>query len=149
MTDFVETLAVGPDRWQLPIVGGEVTQVRIDYAFGLMIDTFGDADPMTVMLRINTPFTFHSSTSSITVDPEHTAAAGALATLHKAVVVDAIAMRTGDLVVRFADGSAIEVPPHDQYEAWEVHGGPPRCAETFYFMSAPGRGVVPIYRVDE
>lgn len=42
--------------WRLPVVGGEVTQVRIDFAFGLVIETYGD-DPATLSVRISGLFT--------------------------------------------------------------------------------------------
>ena len=116
-----DILAEGRGRWVLPIIGGEVTQVQIDYAFGFVVVTYGD-DPASVRIRIEAEFKVQLEGVTLTFDPEDTADLGRLVTLHKAVVEEAYVVKEGHLVVRFADGRAIEVAPHGQYEAWTVSG---------------------------
>src|SRR4051812_25284065 len=40
-------------RWIFPVAGGEVTQVQVDFAFGLVIETFDDRRAVTIV-RIST-----------------------------------------------------------------------------------------------
>lgn len=133
-------LTEGRGRWVLPISGGEVTQVRIDFAFGLVMESCGD-DPTSISIRINTPFTFTSDGNAVVIDPEHTADLAPLLTLHKAEVQEAHVVKDGHLVVRFADGRAVEVGPHAQYEAWQVDGQRPPVERRFSLVAVPPGGV--------
>ncbi len=140
MTTADAGLTEGRGRWVLPISGGEVTQIRIDFAFGLEIESYGD-DQTSLSIRISTPFTFTSDGNAVVIDPERTAELEALVTLHKAEVQEAHVVKDGHLVVRFADGRAIEVAPHEQYEAWQVDGQRPPVERRFSLVAVPSGGV--------
>ena len=133
-------LTEGRGRWVLPIRGGEVTQVRIDFAFGLVVETYGD-DPASVSIRISTPFSFERDGRTILIDPERTADLGPLVTLHKAEVQEAHAVKDGHLLLRLADGRAIEVAPHEQYEAWQADGHLPPIERKFSLVAIPSGGL--------
>jgi hypothetical protein len=136
VADPAEILSEARGRWILPVVGGEVSQVRIDFAFGLVIEVYGD-ESVTVVVRISTPFVFHDGGTTATIDPENTAGLGALLTLHKAEVTEAYVVKDGHLHLTFADGRSIEVAPHDQYEAWQVEGHKPPIQRRFSLIGLP------------
>ena len=139
-----DVLAEGRGRWVLPIIGGEVTQVQIDFAFGFVVVTYGD-DPVSVSIRIETEFKVQLEGVTLTFDPEATAELGRLVTLHKAVVEEAYVVKDGHLVVRFADGRAIEVAPHGQYEAWTVSGDLQPIERRFSLIALPSGGVTRLF----
>jgi Family of unknown function (DUF6188) len=137
---IADVLAEGRGRWILPIIGGEVTQVQIDCSFGLVVVTYGD-DPASVTIRIETEFKVQLEGVTLTFDPKATADLGRLVTLHKAVVEEAYVVKDGHLVVRFADGRAIEVAPHGEYEAWAVSGDLKPIQRRFSLVALPSGGV--------
>jgi hypothetical protein len=133
-------LASHHGRCIFPMAGGEVTQVQIDYSFGLSIETYGDVKAST-NIRISSCFEYETNGVAITVDPEQTADLAPLITLHKAVVEEGYAIKDGHLVIRFTDGRAIRVAPDEQYESWHVTGHLPPVERKFKLIGLPSGGV--------
>ncbi len=123
-----------------PVAGGEVTQVRIDYAFGLVIETYDDRHAST-SVRISTRFDFERDGVVVSIDPEQTADLAPLIMLHKAIVDEGYAVKDGHLVLRFVNAGEIRVAPHEQYEAWHVDGHLPPIERKFSVIAVPSGGV--------
>ncbi|HVL99827.1 MAG TPA: DUF6188 family protein [Egibacteraceae bacterium] len=85
--------------WVLPVAGGEVTQVRIDYAFGLIIQS-GEFD---VRVRVSTPFSVDGGHGAGTYDSENTPSLGPLLTFHKVAVEGGEVRKDGRLALTFRD----------------------------------------------
>lgn len=114
------------DEWRLPCEGLRVSQIRIDYAFGLeLAEDQERATDEPWRIRINTPF-LQSWAGGVgtTIDPEGPAheMAPALAVRHQTLIRGRVA-RDGRLRLEFGNEVVLEVPPHDRYEAWEATGG--------------------------
>lgn len=108
-------------RWQLPLIGCDVRQCIVDYALTLILDRDGEG----FEVRIGDRFTFQPAGGGAGVvmdaDPEPTGL-GPVLGLPRTSVTESAAFDGGRLTLSFADGSAIEVPPSEDYEAWEVTG---------------------------
>lgn len=117
------------DALVLPCEGLRVSQIRVDYAFGLELAEDQECATDTPWrFRINTEFSYYSGANdSVQIDPEGdpAAVAPALAVRHKTLVRGRV-HRDGRLVLTFADGAVIDVPADDRYEAWEASGGDER-----------------------
>ncbi len=124
----------------LPVAGGEVTQVRIDYAFGLIIETYDERRAST-SIRIGSPFEYVQDGVTLRVDPEQTEQLAPLLTLHKAGVNEGFAIKDGNLVLRFDGGREIRVAPNEQYEAWEASGHLAPIERKFSLVAVPSGGV--------
>ena len=122
------------------MAGGEVTQVQIDYAFGLTIETY-DEQRASTHIRISTRFEYEANGEVTVIDPGHTEQMAPLLTLHKAAVAEGYAIKDGHLVVHFVDGRAIRVAPDEQYESWTVTGQLPPVVRKFSLIGLPGTGV--------
>jgi hypothetical protein len=120
--------------------GGEVTQVRIDFAFGLVIETYDDRRAST-HVRISRPFDFKRDGTVVRIDPERTAEMAPLITLHKVTVREAFAVKDGNLVISFGATGEIRVAPDDQYEAWQVDGQMPPVERKFSLIALPPGGI--------
>ncbi len=120
-------------RWLLPVVDGTVTQIRVDYAFTLVIDHYS--------IRINTPFTFSRGDDHSKHDPEDPGTLAPLLTLHQATLREGVLSKDGVLTLSFRDGTTLTVPPNDQYEAWEATGELPPVTPSFQVIALPGGGL--------
>jgi len=127
-------------RWVFPIAGGEVTQVLVDFALGLRIETYEEPKANT-LVRINTPFAYETDGTTTKIDPEVTPQLAPLITLHKATVKSGSTSRDGHLSIEFTDGRAVHVAPHHQYEAWEVSGHLFPIEREFRLIALPGASV--------
>jgi hypothetical protein len=121
------------DRWLLPVGDGIVTQLQIDFAFGFTVE-------QRLHFRIAERFSVEDGSGTARYDPERRGSVGPLADLHGAVVTEATVYRDGRLVVCFADGRALSVPPGEHYEAFEVTGSRD-ASEPFRLISLPGGGL--------
>jgi hypothetical protein len=115
------------DEWRLPCEGLRVSQVRIDYAFGLelLADDDERAGDELWRIRINTTFLYSWAGGAATaIDPEGPAheTAPALSVRHQTLTRGRVRV-DGRLRLEFGNGGVIEVPPDDRYEAWEAAGG--------------------------
>lgn len=128
------------DHWALPLglhvdgEVGEVDQLRIDYAFTLVISGL-------VEIRIGTEFAMGSADGEVVYDPEDTASLGPLLTLHKAEVSSVTVSKAGVVRVEFVDGRMLRVEPHEQYESCAVNLNGPRGGRRYAYVVMPGGGL--------
>jgi hypothetical protein len=104
----------------LPLARAAVLQVRVDYAFTLVLKRGEDA----YEVRIEQAFEFATADGVVhTLDPEtDPAGLGPALRCTRTAVVAARAFEDGRLDIGFADGSAIRVPVSGEYEGWELAG---------------------------
>jgi hypothetical protein len=121
------------DRWLLPLAVGVVTQLQIDFAFGLNVDA-------GLQFRIEGPFTVERQGDVAHYDPQRVGAVGPLTDLHQAVMTEAAVLLDGGLRLSFADGRTLTVPPSEEFEAFSVTG-PGAGSDAFRFVSLPGGGL--------
>jgi hypothetical protein len=117
----------------LPLDAGVVTQLQIDFAFGLTVDA-------GLHFRIEGPFTVEHQGDPASYEPERVGAVGPLSDLHQAVMTEAAVLLDGGLRLSFADGRTLTVPPNAEFEAFSVTGPGP-SSDTFRFVSLPGGGL--------
>lgn len=128
------------DRWDLPVgwaAGerlGEVDQLRIDFAFTLVVSTL-------LEIRIETAFSVTSAGVDVVFDPENTRSLGPLLDLHKMRVVAATLSKAGTVRVEFQDGRLLRVEPDGRYEACAVRLRAPGGSRRFEFIVLPGGGL--------
>jgi hypothetical protein len=120
--------------WVLPLSDGKVTQLRIDYAFGLVVEQWID-------IRIETSFSYGQPGDEHHFDPSDSAGLAPLVGLHQATVTSAEIRKDGRLTVVFADGAVLQVLPDDKYEAFTVNGSLPPVPRQFTFIALPGGGL--------
>lgn len=120
---------------RLPLENQAVTQLRVDFAFTLMIGAHTE-------IRIEPPFTWGSKGGERTlIDPERPEALAPLL-LHQVPVSSAtVSRRSGHLNLRFADGSSIDVAPHERYESYSIIADCDQVAG-YSFFSIPGGGLM-------
>ena len=110
----------------MPCEGLRVSQIRIDYAFGLLLTEDQErAVDGPWGIRINTAFQYSwAGGAETTIDPEGPGfkVAPALSVRHQ-MLTRARVERDGRLHLEFENGAVIEVPTDDRYEAWEATGG--------------------------
>lgn len=129
-----------PDgRWELPILGGCVIQLRIDAAVGLVIE--GPAGDVSCTVRIGSPFRYESGGAAGTIDPEQTERLAPLLVLHRTVVVAASATESGHLDLRFEGDRVISVPPDPGFEAWELSVTDRTRKRATGVVGLPGSGI--------
>ena len=104
----------------LPLAGAAVLQVRVDYAFTLVLERDDDA----YEVRIEQGFEFVGSGGAVhALDPEaDPVGLGPALGCARTVVVTARAFSDGRLEMVFGDGSVIRVPVSDDYEGWTLTG---------------------------
>jgi hypothetical protein len=127
-------LTTGRGKWILPIGDGTVTQIRIDYAFTLVLEAWID-------IRIETPFTYGAGDDTRRFEPADAPAMAPLLALHQSAVTSAEIRKDGRLTLVFADGAVLMVPPDEQYEAFTVAGSLPSLRRGFHFVAIPGGGL--------
>ena len=116
------------DAWVLPCEGLRVSQIRVDYAFGLeLAEDQERATEEPWRFRINTEFTYASPTGiEAKLDPEGPPGAlGPALSVRHQTLTRARLWPDGRLLLEFAAGDVITVAAHDRYEAWEADGGGP------------------------
>lgn len=126
-------------------MAGMVTQVRLDYAFTLVVEPerFIPPDGVVVLelgravafeLRIQESFVLGRCGEEFTFDPEGEpmAIAPALA-LSRQDIEQAVAFKDGSLRAIFSDGGVLRVPGGEKYEPWQIVG-----PAGFMLVSLPG-----------
>ena len=108
-----------PDHWDLPLRGRQVTMLRIDYSFGIVLW----ANDAEVSIRIEAPFTLEAAGASHTIDPinDRDSLCYTLGLFGKSVS-EGRAYKTGVLELKFTDGTSIRVDSGSKFEPWEVSG---------------------------
>jgi hypothetical protein len=120
MSDVLPSLVERDDRWILPFRGLMVTQVQVDYAFGLVLDDKG-------AVRVSNTATLGwvnvgAKPEIHELNPENQDVASGLV-LVGATVLSAVAFKSGGLCIVFDDGHLLKVAPDPQYEP----GSLPQC----------------------
>jgi hypothetical protein len=119
--------------WLLPLGNGVVTQLRIDFAFTLMIEAW-------LEIRIQTAFVYGIAGNIRPFDPEQAPALAPLLDRHQARVTVAEIRPEGRLSLTFADQAVLTVEPDDRHEAFSVVGQrSPR--PHFLIVAAPDGGL--------
>lgn len=121
-------------KWILPVGGGIVTQIRIDFAFTVVLESW-------IEIRIETAFSFGPPGAGRRFEPSEATALAPLLGLHQAVVAAAQIRKDGRLTLTFADGAVLEVGPDERYEAFHVAGSLPPVRRGFRFVALPGGGL--------
>jgi hypothetical protein len=121
-------------KWVLPIGEGKVTQLRIDHAFTLLVDSW-------IEIRIETPFTYGPEDDVQRFEPSDAPNLAPLLWLHQATITSAEIRKDGRLTLAFAGGAKLEVLPDERYEAFTVAGSLPPIRRGFNFVAIPGGGL--------
>lgn len=127
-------------RWEIPLGGGLVTQVRIDFAFGLLVDAT-DEHENTGEIRISTQLAYEAAGAVTMIDPERTPELAPLITLHQAVLVSACTSDDGELELRFAGDRTICVAPDPGFEAWGLTVSSRAGRRGMHLVCLPGSGL--------
>jgi hypothetical protein len=127
MTKPAKGLDRRDDHWVLPCEGLVVGQIRIDYAYGLeFTETPTRAADCSWRLRVETLFTFTDLVGVVhSLDPEGPAEAlaPALVVRHQQLVHGDI-WANGRICMAFANGTSLNIEPHERYEAWTLTSDP-------------------------
>ncbi|HEY9410155.1 MAG TPA: DUF6188 family protein [Jiangellaceae bacterium] len=110
---------------------GEVDQLRIDFAFTLIISTL-------LEIRIETAFTVGFDGVDVVYDPENTTSLGPLLDLHNVRVLSASVSKAGTVQIVFEDGRVLRVEPDDHYEACSVQLLSSEGDRRYDFIVLPG-----------
>lgn len=119
---------------ELPLAGATVLQVRVDYAFTLVLKQADDA----YEVRIEQAFEFADADGKPhALDPEgDPVRLGVALGCARTTVVAASASEDGRLRLAFGDGSLISVPGSAEYEGWTLTG-----AGGLRIVAGPGPGL--------
>ncbi|MDW5614059.1 MULTISPECIES: DUF6188 family protein [Mycolicibacterium] len=101
----------------LGLNGKSLQSVLIEYTLRMQLSD-------VYFIVIESPFNVDSHGESVSLSPEEDAdeAFQPIRQLVGQTVEEATADETGALRVRFSDGTRLEVPPDEAYEAWSVSG---------------------------
>lgn len=105
------------DRWVLPLDQEFVDTCSIDYALTLRFSG-------GIEVRIEQPFSYRSAdgTHSNLVPEGHPTQLAPILGVCRQEVREAFAFKDGRLELQFDDGSMLEVPADDDFEAWGLAG---------------------------
>ena len=107
------------DRWILPFRGLGVTQVRVDFAFGLIL---GGGGTVTIISAATLGWArVAARPEKVALEPGRQDVAAGLV-LFGAEVTSAVAFKSGALRLVFGDGHMLTVEPDPDYEAWTATG---------------------------
>jgi hypothetical protein len=106
------------DRWVLPFNGLTVTQIQVDFAFGL---TFDDVGTVRIGSRATLVWDRANGAAAVDMDPGRQDVAAGLA-LFNSEVLSAHAFKSGGLRIVFVGGRLLRVDPDPRYEAWTATG---------------------------
>ncbi|MEU8112811.1 DUF6188 family protein [Micromonospora sp. NPDC048947] len=121
-------------KWLLPVGDGVVTQLRIDFAFTLIVESW-------IEIRIETEFSYGTPGAESRFDPSTSTGLAPLLDRHQAQMTAAEIRKDGRLTLTFADDAVLVVEPDDQYEAFTVTSMPPPGFRGFRFVAVPGGGL--------
>jgi hypothetical protein len=107
------------DRWLLPFSGLAVTQVVVDFEFGLVL---GSEARVSIATSAELRWAAQGVVQdAVELHPERQDVAAGLA-LFNSSVLSAVAFKTGILRLGFGDGHLLNVAPSPTYEAWTANG---------------------------
>lgn len=116
------------NSWVIPVQDRSVTQCIIDYQFSIQ-SWRSEVQPWVpgtegsqIYITIGGEFTFQHKNQRYIVDADENppSVCPALAILHKQIESITI-YKNGHLEVVFSEDYRIDVPPDDQYEAWDLN----------------------------
>jgi hypothetical protein len=100
-----------PDTFEIP--PGDIEFIRVGYETRLNL---GEREIM-----IESPFLVRTIDGQFSLDPRRPGGLGPLTGLFPMRLVRGYE-QDGTLHLKFEGGSEVEVPPHEQFEAWQVTG---------------------------
>ena len=104
-------------RWVLG--GRRVTQVTVDLSSVRLYAWTLDGD---LEVRAGVPFSLRRGNTETRFETEQPATLGPVLALLGSTLHSLTVSRFGSLLLRFDDGSELQIEPHDRFEAWEAHG---------------------------
>jgi hypothetical protein len=119
VNDGQQTLTELDDRWILPFRGLVVTQIQVDFAFGLTLENRG-----AVRIESTAVLSWAAAGANpekIVLEPSRQEIAAGLA-LFNTTVLSAVAFKPGGLQIAFSNGRLLRVDPDPNYEAWTANG---------------------------
>jgi hypothetical protein len=121
------------DGWQLLVHDAQVGQVAVGHELRIVL--YGD-NGESAEITIATPFRVRYGESGTwsEIDPEtdDSSLGQLILNLRNRSLLGGFAQRAGTLSLELAGPVAIQVPPHPQYEAWDVD------AKQFKIVGVPG-----------
>ena len=119
-------------RWTLPIGDGTISQISVDHAFSLVVDS-------DTVIRFETPFSWFDGTTEHTIDPSQPESLGPLVHLvHQEVSEVSVTEPGSHLAVTLSDGQWLRSSAHDQYEAWTATATWGIPEERSFFVATQG-----------
>ena len=118
-------------KWLLPVGDGKVTQIQVDYAFTLVLESW-------ISIRIETSFSYGPDGAARQFEPSDAPGLAPLLGLRQATVTSAEIGKDGRLTMAFADGGELLVPPDERHEAFTVTGFLPPVRRGFSFTALRG-----------
>jgi hypothetical protein len=119
VTDQAPVLTEHEDRWILPFRGLTVTQVPVDFAFGLNLDDRGAVRLSSTAILGWVDVV--ARPDKIELHPERQDVAAGIA-LFNTTVLSAVAFKSGALRLVFDTGRKRSVTGDPSYEAWTASG---------------------------
>jgi hypothetical protein len=104
------------DGWRLALENARVQMIQIDFRLSLLVSDGQDE----AWVHIETPGVLRSGAKELLLTPEQTPTLAPILHLFNAEVTVIDIRKAGRLIIGFAGDGAIEVAPHDSYEAWQV-----------------------------
>jgi hypothetical protein len=129
---------VVPTGWRIPLAGGTVCRLSIEFPFGILISV---SPTVFVDLRIENEFEYSDGTITELFRWEHPSELGRYASLWGAELSSADLSRDGNLELRFADDRRLKVAPEDAWEAWQISSDRSLTDGGWKFISLPGGGL--------
>jgi hypothetical protein len=125
--------------WTISFDDGRAQMIQIDFRLNLL---FAEVESHT-WLHIETPAWLRCEGAEILLTPEQTTTLAPVLKFFNSAVNHMSIERIGNIRVNFREGSALNIAPHDTYEAWQV--GYSNQGENLLLVCAPG-GEVACYR---
>ncbi len=101
------------DAWDLGGEGGSVGAVQVGQAMTLLLDGF--------IVAVGAPFTIATSDGeSVLIDPDQPETLQPAFELRRLALTRAMALKSGQLLLTFENGSVLEAHPVEGIEAWEA-----------------------------
>jgi hypothetical protein len=118
MSDLVD-IREEQEHWVILMEGWQVTQLRVDAAFGLVFWRSNNAE---ISIRIGNDFSYNEGEDQYALSPSQPTALGPALALLGQEISAATTTKNGGLYLRFGSAISVSVPPDPQYEAWELSG---------------------------
>jgi hypothetical protein len=129
ITTMIET----SDSWIIPIVDMEVSRFLIDYILYIQVGS----EPRLFTVAMETKGTYvEASGQEHTVLPQKKESIGILLSTLHTHITNAVAYKSGRLILSFSDSSYLLVDADDKFEAWSING-----SDGLKLVCLPGGGI--------